>query len=428
MFSNDPFSSAAFSAVGSGQAPPASVPITLSTGTGIAAASGKQASITVSVVVAPSVSRALMRFANRLKDTSTTTNTSVITLLGAAPQGFRTLAQAIAAGEIVVGEAGVPFFVDDGAGNWECGSYTITSSTTITRERVVASSNGGQAIVFSAGTKSVYNSIPSSVFMAGLTNPHDLGFDIVLCLGQANMVGQDAAVAALDTSDPRVFMFGSYAAESSSYQKLALAVDPLRHPAQISPGMGPATWFGKTYAASIPSNRKVLLVPVAKSSTALVSGSAEWAVGGTLYETAVTQATAALAEAKKMYPNSRYVGAIWAQGEYDADMGVAQATYVTALKATIAGLRSRINGAANSWFVISGMTAEHVANAGGTYPGYPVIDLAHRQVATETSACAYVQGLSGYELSAANYNVTGARLMGCALGSAVVRARPFVTT
>jgi hypothetical protein len=76
-------------------------------------------------------------------------------------------------------------------------------------------------------------------------------------------------------------------------------------------------------------------------------------------------------------------------------------------------------------FIMIGMIGEYVANAGGATPGYPVIDNAHRQLAAEIPRCAYVQGLTGYQLTTGNvhYNATAARILGCNAAAAVAVAR-----
>lgn len=373
-----------------------------------------------------------MKFADRLKVSSTGTSAASLTL-GAALLGCRTLAQVIALGEMAVGETNIPFTVDDGAGNVQTGLYNIASTTQITLVAILSSSNSGKAVTFSGSPLTVWNGDSSSVMNAGYINPHDAGFDIILCAGQSNMTGQAMGDSTLDVTDPRVFAWGGYSGESSTYQKVYLASDPLRHYAGVSGGMGPATWFGKTYAGAIPSNRKVLLVPVAQGATSMVSIPAAWAPGdgtaggglagsGVLYENAVAQGNAALAAAQLMYPNSRIVGCIWLQGESDAAGHVGQIRYASALKTLIQGFRARLIGAANMWFSIIGMIGDVIASGDGSTAGsyYQTIDLAHQQVAAEVPRCSYTQGVTGYPIASYNivhYNAIGARLMGCRSGA-----------
>jgi hypothetical protein len=108
-----------------------------------------------------------MKFADRLKFTAAGTSAATITF-GAAVTGFRTLAQAIADGAsdplaIKVGDTGVPFSIDDGAGNEELSLFTVTSATVLTRTSVLSSSAGGAtAATFTGTSLSVFSSMPAS--------------------------------------------------------------------------------------------------------------------------------------------------------------------------------------------------------------------------------------------------------------------------
>ena len=99
-------------------------------------------------------------FADRVRETSTTTGTGAITLAGAVT-GSRTWTAAFATG------ARVWYCIEavDGSGNptgdWEVGNGTLTGATTLARTQVLASSTGS-AINFAAGTKHVYTTIPAA--------------------------------------------------------------------------------------------------------------------------------------------------------------------------------------------------------------------------------------------------------------------------
>lgn len=386
-----------------------------------------------------------MKFADRLKVASTGTSAASLTL-GAAAADCRTLAQVIASGEISVNDTNVPFLVTDDANNWESGLYTISSSTAIIRTQILNSSNGGAAVTFSGSALSVYNSVTASTLNAGFTNPHDSGFDIILLIGQSNAVGQDVTTAALDIVDPRIFAYGSYVNESATYRKITQAVDPLRHnytqpslpTVGNGAGLGPGSWLARTYVGMIPSNRKVLLVPCARSATKLFADTREWfpgdgsqgsgtalgAAGSTLLDTAIDQATRAVAEAKLLYPNSRFVGSMWLQGEGDADWYGAnlQLNYTGALKTLVQAIRARVPGASNSWFVIGGLMAENVADTAG-HPGYVAVDNAHRTVAAEFPRCAYTPGLTGYKMGDnLHYTAAGQRIIGCNMAAIIPSA------
>jgi hypothetical protein len=94
--------------------------------------------------------------ADRVKETTTTTGTGTVTLLGAST-GFQSFA--------VIGNANTTYYCIAGqtGSEWEVGVGTYTSSgTTLARTTVLASSNSGSAVNFSAGTKDVFVTYPAS--------------------------------------------------------------------------------------------------------------------------------------------------------------------------------------------------------------------------------------------------------------------------
>jgi hypothetical protein len=94
--------------------------------------------------------------ADRVKETTTTTGTGTITLAGAVTgyQSFST-----------VGNGNTTYYCIAGqppSAEWEVGIGTYTSSgTTLARTTVIASSNAGSAVNFSAGTKDVFVTYPA---------------------------------------------------------------------------------------------------------------------------------------------------------------------------------------------------------------------------------------------------------------------------
>ena len=97
--------------------------------------------------------------ADRVKETTTTTGTGTVTLLGAAT-GFQSFA--------VVGDANTTYYciAAQSGSEWEVGIGTYTSSgTTLARTTVFSNSSGTQpsALSFSAGTKDVFITYPSTV-------------------------------------------------------------------------------------------------------------------------------------------------------------------------------------------------------------------------------------------------------------------------
>lgn len=94
--------------------------------------------------------------ADRVKDTTTTTGTGSVTLSGTAPTGYQAFASVMATNDNC-------YYTIAGGAEWEVGYGTLTASTTLARSRVIASSNSGAAVSFSAGTKDVFCTIPAVI-------------------------------------------------------------------------------------------------------------------------------------------------------------------------------------------------------------------------------------------------------------------------
>jgi hypothetical protein len=100
-----------------------------------------------------------MSYANRVKESSTTTGTGAIALAGAAT-GFRAFAAGFTVG------ATMPYAISDALGNWEIGNGTLSASTTLARTTVLASSNGNALVSFPAGSKDVFCTLSASQIAA----------------------------------------------------------------------------------------------------------------------------------------------------------------------------------------------------------------------------------------------------------------------
>lgn len=93
--------------------------------------------------------------ADRVKETTTTTGTGTVTLLGAAT-GYQSFS--------AIGNGNTTYYTiaDQTGSNWEVGIGTYTSSgTTLSRDTVLASSNSGSLVSFTAGTKDVFCDYPA---------------------------------------------------------------------------------------------------------------------------------------------------------------------------------------------------------------------------------------------------------------------------
>ncbi|WP_426111020.1 sialate O-acetylesterase [Massilia sp. PWRC2] len=353
--------------------------------------------------------------ADRVKDTSTSTGTGNFVLSGTPATGFQALS--------AIGATGSTFgYVIDGGAEWEVGTGTITATNTFSRSPT-ASSNAGALVSFSAGTKTVFHSVTAKQFGAGIVDPADVGFDIILLAGQSNMAGRGTYDALVDIGSDRIMQFGGFSSDAR-YRTIFSGADPLHQTEAVETGLvGPATIAARTYCAARPSNRRVLLVPTAVGGTTLVALTPGWAPGnpgGSLYEGAIAQANLAVTAALALYPNSRFVGTLWHQGESDGDNAVSQASYTAALKLLVAGFRSRITGAAGSWFVIGGLCPEGITAT----PARAGIKAAHIQVTTDLDRCAYVDGPSGMA-DTNHYTAPGIRILGARMGVAVDAARNY---
>jgi len=93
--------------------------------------------------------------ADRVRETTTTTGTGAVTLLGAFT-GYQSFS--------AIGNGNSTYYTiaDQNGSNWEVGIGTYTSSgTTLSRDTVLASSNSGSLVTFTAGTKDVFVTQPS---------------------------------------------------------------------------------------------------------------------------------------------------------------------------------------------------------------------------------------------------------------------------
>ena len=98
--------------------------------------------------------------ADRIKETTTTTGTGALTLLGAMT-GFRAFSAKCSVGDTCYYAIQAVDSVGSPTGDWECGLGTYSSVNTLTRTTVTSSSNSDSAVNFSAGTKQVYICVPA---------------------------------------------------------------------------------------------------------------------------------------------------------------------------------------------------------------------------------------------------------------------------
>ena len=131
--------------------------------------------------------------ADRVKETTSTTGTGTVTLLGAST-GFQSFA--------AVGDANTTYYTIAGqtTAEWEVGIGTYTASgTTLSRTTVLSSSNSGSLVNFSAGTKDVFVTYPSSrsVYANGTTLTASNSSILPITSGGTGEITRQAAMDAL---------------------------------------------------------------------------------------------------------------------------------------------------------------------------------------------------------------------------------------
>jgi hypothetical protein len=94
--------------------------------------------------------------ADRVRESSTTTGTGAIALGGAVNGSYNPFSAVMSIGDTCWYAIVLP------GSAWETGIGTYSGVNTLTRTTVLASSNGGAAVSFGAGTKDVFITTPAS--------------------------------------------------------------------------------------------------------------------------------------------------------------------------------------------------------------------------------------------------------------------------
>lgn len=251
----------------------------------------------------------------------------------------------------------------------------------------------------------------------------DLGYDVIVLMGQSNMVGNGTTIN-LNYTDPvnsKVWRWvtsaNGTAALASYKSQITLASDPLGHPDTLS-GVGPGMEFARWYSGLTSENRRVLLVPTAVQATQLVTTTPPtWnsTVVGSLLDNAIGYANAAITAAGA---NARVKAFLWLQGESDALASASSSAYQTALDALITKVRSQVTGATSATpFVIASMVPSWAATPNGTSVSIATV---HAATPGRVSYTGYAAGPTG----SGNIHYTEAeqRTLGRSLVTAYVSA------
>ena len=133
--------------------------------------------------------------ADRVKETSTTTGTGTLDL-GGAPDTYETFVAGVGGGNTTYYS-----IANREANEWEVGIGTVTDAATdtLSRDTVISSSNSDALVNFSAGTKDVICTLPSSKSYV-LDNSGDT--TISADLSVTSVSGSGAGLTTLNASNP----------------------------------------------------------------------------------------------------------------------------------------------------------------------------------------------------------------------------------
>lgn len=204
------------------------------------------------------------------------------------------------------------------------------------------------------------------------------GYDIVLLLGQSNASGTntDFDVDGLDRRDPRIETFPGSGPDAG---RIVPATEPLAPIGAHPPGgMGPAGPFASLLLATLPDDRRILIVPVTMGGTGMRTHGGYpgvWLPGfvkdgaPNLFEAALAHLRSALDAAGE---GSRVAAVLWHQGETDGSR--TEGDYASDLDNLIAELRRRAPESADAPFIVGQLALERLA----AYPDHLGVDAAHR--------------------------------------------------
>jgi len=136
--------------------------------------------------------------ADRVKETSSTNGAGNITLSGAVT-AFQSFKSALGVGNTC-------YYVIENltAGEWEVGLGTLTGSTTLTRTKILQSSDSDSVVTFSSGTKNVFVTLAADTAVLALANIGEItafatGSNFLGTLGDGDIIDRSSPVQIIGT-------------------------------------------------------------------------------------------------------------------------------------------------------------------------------------------------------------------------------------
>jgi hypothetical protein len=285
------------------------------------------------------------------------------------------------------------------------GSATVASEAAARAEAVPATTDAIMASIIADPESEASARIAETI--AGGFDPASVGWDIILVAGQSNAAGRGLGINAeyLDAPDARVYQFANLS--SPFADQVVLAKDPLFHQELPGSTVGFPMTFAKLYAATVPSNRRVLIVPTAHGDTGFGStGEYTWRVGQSGPINLWSLALAQMAKALALPGQNRVAAILWHQGE--ANSGTTPSTYRTDMLALIDSARANFGD--DVPFVLGQMSPSRIASS----PGYAAIDAVHQEIPSLRDHCAFWKAVPLYNSSGdvVHFSADGQRING----------------